>query len=249
MSLQRLGHMRHVYFRTPHTSRSAGISRNLIQHRLQSSVPKRSGGPSTLKLAILGTTLGATGGTIYSLYSNWKDGNAHKEHERTQPAVIKEFPPNVQITKRFVNPKDNSGLDITLFQFQTCPFCCKVRAFLDYMGISYKVVEVDAVLRQDIKWAAQKKVPMVLIRQRDGRYVQMSDSSAIISLIATYLNDKKTDIGELAQFYPTISFFDDNQKKKHDIMNKYFLMYQDHTPKGHSKEFEEYVLLVIFPTK
>jgi len=68
-----------------------------------------------------------------------------------------------------------------LFQFQTCPFCCKVRAFLDYMGISYSVVEVDAVLRQDIRWSSVKKVPMVLIRQQDGKYVQMVDSSAIVS--------------------------------------------------------------------
>lgn len=231
--------MRQVYFRN--SRQLTEISRNFGQKRLASNAapkPKRNNGPSTLKLAVLGTTLGATGGTIYSLYLNWKDSNAHKEHERTAPAVIREFPSSVKITKRYVNPKDTSGLDITLFQFQTCPFCCKVRAFLDYMGISYKVVEVDAVLRQDIKWSEVKKVPMVLIRQRDGRYVQMSDSSAIISLIATYLNDRKMDIGDLAKFYPSISFFDDNQKKKHDIMNKYFLMYQDHTPKGHSKDLE-----------
>ncbi|XP_065360849.1 prostaglandin E synthase 2 [Calliphora vicina] len=232
--------MRRVYFRN--SQQIAELSRNLGQKRLLSnaaSQPKRSTGPSTIKLAVLGTTLGATGGTVYSLYLNWKDKNSHMEHERTPPAIINEFPSSVKITKRFVNPKDTSGLDITLFQFQTCPFCCKVRAFLDFMGISYKVVEVDAVLRQDIKWSEVKKVPMVLIRQRDGRYVQMSDSSAIISLIATYLNDKTMDIGELAQYYPAISFFDDNQKKQNDIMNKYFQMYQDRTPKGHTKEMEE----------
>lgn len=223
------------------------VSRNIVCRQFATAPKRTAGGPSTLKLAILGSTLGATGGTVYSLYSNWKDGNSHKEHERSAPAVVAEFPENVKITKRFVNPKDTSGLDVTLFQFQTCPFCCKVRAFLDFMGISYKVVEVDAVLRQDIKWSAQKKVPMVLIRQRDGRYVQMTDSSAIISLIATYLNDKSTDIGELAQYYPTISFFDDNQKKKHDIMNKYFLMYRDQTPKGHSKDTEEYVYIKYMP--
>ncbi|XP_073843601.1 prostaglandin E synthase Su(P) [Musca autumnalis] len=238
MSLQRINNVsiRHLFY-LKNPKQYSHVSRNIVRRQFATAPPK-STGPSTLKLAILGSALGATGGTVYSLYNNWKDGNSHKEHERSAPVVVKEFP-NVKITKRFVNPKDNSGLDITLFQFQTCPFCCKVRAFLDYMGISYKVVEVDAVLRQDIKWSTQKKVPMVLIRQRDGRYVQMTDSSAIISLIATYLNDKSTDVGELAQFYPTISYFDDNQKKKYDIMNKYFLMYRDQTPKGHSKDAEE----------
>ncbi|KAH8322655.1 prostaglandin E synthase 2 [Drosophila kikkawai] len=193
----------------------------------------------TFKLGLLGAVVGAATGSVYTFYTRWTDGNSHKEHEETKPARVDGLPSGVRITKRYVNPKDTSGLDIVLFQFQTCPFCCKVRAFLDYMGISYSVVEVDAVLRQDIRWSSVKKVPMVLIRQQDGRYVQMVDSSAIVSLIATYLQDKRTDIGELAQFYPHTSFFDDDGKKKLDILNKYFLMYRDHTPKGVTKEAEE----------
>ncbi|KAH8340403.1 hypothetical protein KR074_012204 [Drosophila pseudoananassae] len=204
----------------------------------------RSGGSGrkpngTFKLAMLGAVVGAATGSVYTLYTRWTDGSSHKEHEETKPTRVDGIPQGVRITKRYVNPKDTSGLDIVLFQFQTCPFCCKVRAFLDYMGISYSVVEVDAVLRQDIRWSSVKKVPMVLIRQQDGRYVQMVDSSAIISLIATYLQDKHTDIGDLAQFYPHISFFDDDGKKKQDILNKYFLMYGEHTPKGVTREIEE----------
>lgn len=56
-----------------------------------------------------------------------------------------------------------------LFQYRTCPFCCKVRAYLDARGISYEVVEVDAVLRQAIKWSGYKKVPIVLAKV-DGGY-------------------------------------------------------------------------------
>lgn len=192
---------------------------------------------STLKLAVIGTTLGAVAGSIYSLFNNWKDTSTHMEHERVPPRVLAGLP-DVKITKRFVNPLDNSGLEVLLFQFQTCPFCCKVRAYLDYMGISYSVVEVDAVLRQDIKWSEIKKVPMVLIRRSDGRYVQMTDSSAIVSLLASYLNDKRVDIGEFASYYPMISYFDDGGKKRLDVMNKYFPMYQDNTPKNLTKEME-----------
>ncbi len=64
-------------------------------------------------------------------------------------------------------PNDSTGLEITLFQYPTCPFCCKVRAFLDYYGISYDVIEVNPVLRQQIKWSAYKKVPILLIRVGD----------------------------------------------------------------------------------
>lgn len=204
------------------------------------SITRKSSKPNgTFKLTLLGACIGAVAGSTYTIYTRICDKNSHKEHERTPPKVVEFFPADVRITKRFINPKDTSGLDIVLFQYQTCPFCCKVRAYLDYMGISYSVVEVDAVLRQDIRWSEVKKVPMVLIRQQDGRYVQMTDSSAIISLVASSIHDNRIDVGELAQFYPHISYFDDDGKKRQDILNKYFLMYQDRTPKNMTKEIEE----------
>lgn len=213
------------------------FSNALKEVKSGSSTKKSPNG--TFKLTLLGACIGAVAGSTYTLYTRICDKNSHKEHERTPPKVIEYFPADVRITKRFINPNDTSGLDIVLFQYQTCPFCCKVRAYLDYMGISYSVVEVDAVLRQDIRWSDVKKVPMVLIRQQDGKYVQMTDSSAIISLVASSLHDKRMDVGELAQFYPQISYFDDDGKKRQDILNKYFLMYQDRTPKNMTREIEE----------
>lgn len=68
-----------------------------------------------------------------------------------------------------INDSDTSNLSLVLFQYRTCPFCCKVRAYLDARGISYEVVEVDAVLRQAIKWSGYKKVPIVLAKV-DGGY-------------------------------------------------------------------------------
>lgn len=61
---------------------------------------------------------------------------------------------------QIINHLDRSNLDIRLYQYETCPFCCKVkyfnilknkyslqvRAFLDYYGFSYEAVEVNPVL-------------------------------------------------------------------------------------------------------
>jgi microsomal prostaglandin-E synthase 2 len=117
--------------------------------------------------------------------------------------------PDVPIMRKIINPNDKSGLEITLFQFQTCPFCCKVRSFLDYSGLSYNVVEVDAVLRQSIKWSKHtKKVPIVLVKSKDGQYVQLNDSSLIISTISSLLVDSKSDVKELVKFYPVTTFTD-----------------------------------------
>ena len=57
---------------------------------------------------------------------------------------------------------DKSGLKLTLYQYQTCPFCCKTRALLDYYGFSYDVVEVNSVRRGEVKWSKYRKVPILV---------------------------------------------------------------------------------------
>lgn len=142
------------------------------------------------------------------------------------------------LVRKIINSEDKTGLDIILFQFQTCPFCCKVRSFLDYSGLSYSVVEVDAVLRQSIKWSPSKKVPTMLVRTHDGKYVQLNDSSMIISALASYLIDPaKNKMEELVKFYP-VENFTDVYGTVYDIANKYFLMFQDKKPKDNKEVFE-----------
>ena len=146
--------------------------------------------------------------------------------------------PDVPIMRKIMNHSDSTGLDLILFQFQTCPFCCKVRAFLDYSGLSYSVVEVDAVLRQSIKWSPSKKVPTMLARTSDGKYVQMNDSSMIISALSSFLIDPaKNKIEQIVKFYP-VQNFTDVYGTVFDIGNKYFLMFQDKKPKESKEVFE-----------
>ncbi len=155
-------------------------------------------------------------------------------------AQIIDAMPDVPVMRKIINPNDKSGLEITLFQFQTCPFCCKVRSFLDYSGLSYNVVEVDAVLRQSIKWSKHsKKVPIVLVKSKDGKYVQLNDSSMIISILTSMLVDtQKSDIMEMANYYP-VTTFTDVYGTVSDIANKYFLMFQDKKPKENKDYFDE----------
>lgn len=107
---------------------------------------------------------------------------------------------------------------------------------MDSQGFSYSIVEVDAVLRQSLKWSPYKKVPMLLARRRDGKYVQLTDSSMIISTLASFLTNPSQDIGELVKFYPNITFLDENGSKQTDVVNKYFLMYQDEVPGNSTKQ-------------
>lgn len=59
--------------------------------------------------------------------------------------------------------ESGSGLTLILYQYKTCPFCSKVRAFLDFYGLPYEIVEVNPVMRQEIKWSAYRKVPILMV--------------------------------------------------------------------------------------
>lgn len=96
-----------------------------------------------LKALLNGAGVGIIVGIACAGYTSYKSKDAHLVHERTEAFVLDELP-KVKIIRKIVNPKDNHNLDLVLFQYQTCPFCCKVRAFLDGNQFSYSVVEVKS---------------------------------------------------------------------------------------------------------
>ncbi|XVE94531.1 hypothetical protein REPUB_Repub02eG0016800 [Reevesia pubescens] len=73
--------------------------------------------------------------------------------------------------------------DVVLYQYEACPFCNKVKAFLDYNNIPYKIVEVNPMSKKEIKWSDYKKVPILKV---DGE--QMVDSSDIIDKLFHKIN-------------------------------------------------------------
>lgn len=228
MTTYRLGVVGRSFARLPTThTRMVRDRPQLNVIRLFASSTGRQSSNGTLRLALKGVAMGALVGSGWSGYNYFKgEPTDHLLHEKTEPTYLDRMP-DVKIMRRVVNPKDDSGLELVLFQFQTCPFCCKVRSFLDFSGLSYSVVEVDAVLRQGIKWSDTKKVPIMLAKTRTGKYVQLTDSSVIVSVLSTYLKDQSQDVGELAKYYPSITYVNDAGRKTSDIMNKYFLMLQD----------------------
>ncbi|XP_047340562.1 prostaglandin E synthase 2-like [Impatiens glandulifera] len=77
--------------------------------------------------------------------------------------------------------------DVVLYQYEACPFCNKVKAFLDYYDIPYKVVEVNPISKKEIKWSEYKKVPILVV---DGQ--TLVDSSDIIDKLSDRIHPKKT---------------------------------------------------------
>ncbi|XP_012720762.1 prostaglandin E synthase 2 [Fundulus heteroclitus] len=109
---------------------------------------------------------------------------------------------------------------MTLYQYKTCPFCSKVRAFLDYYGLPYEIVEVNPVMRQEIKWSSYRKVPILMV---DGE-LQLNDSSVIISSLRTLMINKEKNISDIICCYPEMKSKNDRGKEVTEYNNKYWLM-------------------------
>ncbi|XP_041986178.1 prostaglandin E synthase 2 [Aricia agestis] len=198
----------------------------------------RSNSLKPAKLTLLSAGIGVLLGAGYGGYTHYKI-NAKKI---TGPAQTEDYPflekkPKYQPHYKIVNESDTSDLQLVLFQYRTCPFCCKVRSYLDARGISYEVVEVDAVLRQDIRWSNYKKVP-ILLAKVDGGYQQLLDSTAIISVLETYLRDKSHQLTDVVKFYPIAKYDDENGKSVVDITNKYFIMHNASVPNTNERTAE-----------
>ncbi|CAG2111333.1 unnamed protein product [Medioppia subpectinata] len=127
------------------------------------------------------------------------------------------------------------GMTFTLYQYQSCPFCCKVRAFLDYMGIPYNVVEVNPVMRQQLKFSKYRKVPVLLI-QKDGEseVLQINDSTTIVSALSSYLISRKPDsnhakesLRSIAEWYHEKEVLKEDGTRADEVINRYFLMFGD----------------------
>lgn len=78
--------------------------------------------------------------------------------------------PGLRSPSPFATPQLSlSGrLQLTLYQYKTCPFCSKVRAFLDFHALPYEVVEVNPVRRAEIKFSSYRKVPILLAQEGDS---------------------------------------------------------------------------------
>lgn len=67
---------------------------------------------------------------------------------------------------------------ITLYQFESCPFCSKVRALLNHIDMPFEIIEVSPYGMPELQPTGQKKVPVL----KDGDEI-ISESSTIIEYI------------------------------------------------------------------
>lgn len=69
---------------------------------------------------------------------------------------------------------------LSLYQYETCPYCAKLKAYLDYNSISYDEIEVSPMTKKEISHSLFKKVPQLQLGNNGPFLV---DSSTIIDLL------------------------------------------------------------------
>lgn len=197
---------------------------------------KPSVGKMYSKLIGVGFGLGACVGALYTYEFYKRITTPVSNPSEGGEYVLKEAPPYFAPARTIQVPTDSTGLKLTLFQYQTCPFCCKVRAFLDFHGFSYDVIEVNSVTRTQTRWTDYRKVPFLVIKFPNSETIlQLKDSTMIISVLKSFLHNKNEKLQSLVKCYPTINYTDEEGDKRVEIMNRYFLMYGQHPP-GRTKE-------------
>jgi len=111
-----------------------------------------------------------------------------------------------------------SSISILTLCFFSSPFCCKVRAFLNYNRIPYDIVEVNSVLHTETKWSFYDRVPIVVV---ENESLQLNDSSLIVSAIESYLREPTKTFKNIMKLYQSIVEKDPKGKLNFSYPNRY----------------------------
>ncbi|XP_018096540.1 prostaglandin E synthase 2 isoform X1 [Xenopus laevis] len=157
---------------------------------------------SSRKVLGLVFVLGGSLGVFQALKSSLGEQRAEEKQQQQQQA-------------------EDGSFRLTLYQYKTCPFCSKVRAFLDYYRLPHEIVEVNPVMRGEIKFSSYRKVPILIADS--GSSLQLNDSSVIISVMKSFLTSNKS-LEEILSYYPSMKAVNDKGKEVVEYNNKYWLM-------------------------
>jgi len=112
-------------------------------------------------------------------------------------------------------------LKITLYQFDRCPYCEQVRAYLDFFGFNYEVVDVDPKSKREVKaFTKQVALPICLLEDdANDKKWYLTNATTIISALETLRNEDEKNFNLLVQAYLPILLRDNELR----YSNKYLV--------------------------
>jgi microsomal prostaglandin-E synthase 2 len=73
---------------------------------------------------------------------------------------------------------------LTLYQYEICPFCNKVKSVLDYFDVPYSTIDVNPLTKSELKFSEYKKVPVLTAATPEH---QVNDSAEILTFVLAEL--------------------------------------------------------------
>jgi len=121
-------------------------------------------------------------------------------------AIIQQEVPKINISPQEGGSAPIDTFKLKVYGYNGCPFCGKVRAFLNYYGFEFEDVEVNPITKAQVKEAVPGygKVPVVEVITSDGESVFIKDSAVVISVLEDCLkSNQATDLQPLVDSYFT----------------------------------------------
>ena len=118
------------------------------------------------------TVLGGGGGVVY--YRRLKENRSTTADAYNAEQNQKEL----QVMWDTILTKD--APPAFLYRYTTCPFCGKVKAFLDYHKIPHECVEVEPMFKSEIANSPYKKVPQMTFHTTGHHGPSLVDSDIIV---------------------------------------------------------------------
>jgi len=96
-----------------------------------------------------------------------------------------------------------SNLNIHLYQYEACPYCSQIRAYLDCFGFNYKLTEVDSDKKEEIKnFTRARSLPIIVIENKvNKKRWYLGNATAILSALESIRNDKQINFSQILDQY------------------------------------------------
>jgi microsomal prostaglandin-E synthase 2 len=152
--------------------------------------------------------------TAFVVNASISDHSAKGLEPQVTPGAFLKVPIALRI------PNDFQTSKVTIYQYESCPFCRKVRAALDYSKQPYSVVEVHPLTKSETKEFEYKKVPLLVVEDQNSNKIQLRNSSDIVDAVLLHRLGKIPDIDQQAIRSPVETWKNTEKNWKSDSPNK-----------------------------
>jgi len=97
--------------------------------------------------------------------------------------------------KIYSQHRQSSMLRLHLYQYEACPSCTQIKAYLKYFGIEYKLTEVDSNAKSEsLSFTLNRSLPVLVFQHKQNKQQRwhLANATAILSALESLRNEINT---------------------------------------------------------